>query len=207
MGVFKDLVGQVFDRWTVLRCTERRDKGGNVLWLCRCLCGQEGEIPGRTLVRGDSRSCGCLWREMHAAQRGENHPMFGRRGPKAPSFKHGHSTDVAGFTLTYSVWHNMISRCTNSNHSSFRCYGGANPSVRVCERWRNSFEAFLADMGECPLTYTLSRFLDSGSYELGNVEWATRAQQGSEKRGKHAMRRFRAWKEQQAQQEILAVAA
>ena len=81
----------------------------------------------------------------------------------------------------------MTQRCTNTKATSFETYGG--DGHKVCERWRgeHGFENFLADMGERPEGTTLSRYLDSGNYEPGNVEWATWAQQGAERRGKTAM--------------------
>jgi hypothetical protein len=79
----------------------------------------------------------------------------------------------------------MVQRTTNPNNTYWKHYGGS--GVKVCERWLNSFEAFLEDMGERPAGTTLGRLLDSGDYEPGNCEWQTWKQQGAEKCGKHAM--------------------
>ena len=38
------------------------------------------------------------------------------------------------------VWFYMIERCYNPEHSSYHNYGGK--GVKVCDEWRNSFEAF-----------------------------------------------------------------
>jgi hypothetical protein len=86
----------------------------------------------------------------------------------------------------------MIQRCTNPKGQMWAHYGGANPPVRVCERWR-VFENFLADLGEAVKGDSLSRYLDTGNYEPGNVEWATRLQQGAEKAGKSAMLKLHAY--------------
>lgn len=70
----------------------------------------------------------------------------------------------------------MKARCLNPNNPSFPLYGGR--GVTVCERWRNSFDAFLADNGECPLGLEIDRWPNKrGNYEPGNVRWATDLQQ------------------------------
>jgi hypothetical protein len=73
----------------------------------------------------------------------------------------------------------------NPNSNRFAAYGGANPPVRVCDRWL-SFEAFYEDMGERPEGTTLGRFGDSGDYEPGNCAWQTNQEQGTEQAKKRA---------------------
>jgi hypothetical protein len=69
----------------------------------------------------------------------------------------------------------MIKRCYDYTRESWHCYGGK--GVKVCERWRGSFEAFLEDMGECPVGLTIDRKDGDGDYEPGNCRWATRSDQ------------------------------
>jgi hypothetical protein len=64
---------------------------------------------------------------------------------------------------------------TNPNTKAFKNYGGR--GITICERWRQSFEAFLADMGEPPEGYTLDRKNNDGCYEPDNCRWATRLEQ------------------------------
>jgi hypothetical protein len=101
-----------------------------------------------------------------------------------PHLTHGRSHDPI-----YFCWASMIQRCTNANHGAWVNYGGANPPVRVCERWRgkHGFENFLTDMGERPAGTTLGRYLDIGNYEKRNCEWQTDADQIAERKGKRAM--------------------
>ena len=85
----------------------------------------------------------------------------------------------------------MRSRCLNPNVAGWPRYGGANPPVKICDRWldkEKGFQNFLADLGERPPGTTLGRFHDVGDYEPGNVAWQTPAEQGAEKRKKFASR-------------------
>jgi hypothetical protein len=96
------------------------------------------------------------------------------------------------------TWKAMIARCTHSKSPNWSRYGGANPPVRVCLRWLNDedgYENFVADMGSKPTPkHSISRYLDTGNYEPGNVEWATWLEQGAEKKGKIAMSKYREFK-------------
>jgi hypothetical protein len=74
--------------------------------------------------------------------------------------------------------------------------------VKVCDRWldkEHGFDNFLTDMGERPPKHSLSRFLDTGNYEPGNVEWATAAQQHAEAKGKLGMTALHNFHEQEKQ--------
>ena len=61
----KDLTGMKFNRLTVVK-EYGRDKSGNVTWLCKCDCGNECVVASTNLQKGDTKSCGCLNKEVHS---------------------------------------------------------------------------------------------------------------------------------------------
>lgn len=89
---------------------------------------------------------------------------------------HGQAGD-GKWTRTYTAWMNMKNRCAQPKATKFHLYGGR--GIRVCDRWRDSFEAFFADMGPCPEGLTLERRSSSRDYQPDNCRWATRVEQAN----------------------------
>ena len=54
-----DLAGQKFNRWKVIKRVQN-NHSNKVTYLCRCECGETGNVPARDLKVGHSKSCGCL---------------------------------------------------------------------------------------------------------------------------------------------------
>lgn len=75
----------------------------------------------------------------------------------------------------YTAWKNMKSRC-NSPSNAHKNYQVK--KITVCDRWINSFENFLSDLGKCPTKdYSLDRINNDGNYEPSNCRWASKKEQ------------------------------
>jgi len=128
--------------------------------LCQCRCGNRRQVRADHIRTGVTRSCGCLMTESRFGRR-RTHGRYG--------------------TPENRAWRNMLNRCHNPGSPDYARYGGR--GIFVCNRWRRSFAAFLADMGERPgPAYSLDRIDNDRGYEPGNVRWATRVQQARNKR-------------------------
>lgn len=89
-------------------------------------------------------------------------------------------------TTEYVIYCNMLTRCYNPKATFYEYYGGR--GIKVCDRWRESFSVFLADVGRRPdLKHTLDRIDNDGNYEPSNVRWATRGEQLRNRRDNRAI--------------------
>lgn len=84
-------------------------------------------------------------------------------------------------TPEHRVWRGMQERCYNARRQDWPDYGGR--GITVCDRWRDSFETFLADMGPRPSPkHSVDRIDNAKGYEPGNCRWATATEQARNRR-------------------------
>jgi len=155
-----DITGQKFGRLTVTGYAGPCAYGGSE-WLCNCDCGTQGiKVRSLYLRNGHTESCGCV--------------MYERR--LASNITHG----MAG-SVEHNTWKGIVQRCTNPKYKEFYLYGGR--GIRMCNRWRHSFQAFFDDMGRRPGNkFSIERIDVNGNYEPSNCVWATTKQQGRNRR-------------------------
>lgn len=159
--ILADYTGRRFGR-LVVEAIAGRDKKRQTLWRCKCDCGGERITTSSPLLKGRTFSCGCAVLDQLAKVRAAK--------PNAGLSK----------TAMYGVWLSMIGRCHNAKDKDFRNYGAR--GITVCERWRESFAAFRADMGERPKNAQIERENNDRGYEPGNCVWADLITQANNKR-------------------------
>ena len=103
----KDLTGQRFGRWLVLKRDDSKTK--YPYWICQCDCGKVVSVYGSSLTGGKSLSCGCRSSELKRAA----HTTHGQYG-----------------TPLYKVYYGMLGRCYCKKHIDYKWYN--QKGITVC---------------------------------------------------------------------------
>lgn len=153
----EDISGKIFGRLTAIKYIGK-SKGKQTLWECKCDCGNIAIVHHQNLKSGHTSSCGCYNSEV-ASEREKEHGQSGTR--------------------LYNIWHDMIYRCYNGNHRSYKDYGGK--GIIVCNEWKDDFEAFRNWAIENGYKENLSidRIDSDKNYCPENCRWATDIQQAN----------------------------
>lgn len=149
----RDLTGMKFGRLTVLEYDSTVN--GKAYWKCICDCGKCKITLGTSLVRGDTKSCGCLWAET--ILKSNTRHSFSRRN---------------GDQHIRNIHRGMLERCCNPKNIQYKNYGGR--GIRVCDEWHDLkiFGEWATSNG-CEHGLQIDRVNNDGNYEPSNCRFAT----------------------------------
>jgi len=98
-------------------------KKGKSYWVFRCDCGNEKIIIKDNVVKGQTKSCGCLQKEIAKITQLKNRAIHKKSR-----------------TRLYNVYSAIKARCYNKNVNNYNRYGGR--GITVCDEWKNNFMSF-----------------------------------------------------------------
>lgn len=113
MAKFNDLTGQKFHRLTAIKYL------GGRKWRCKCDCGNMIDVFTNNLTRNNTKSCGCLNKEL-ASKRSTTYGLSNSK--------------------VFHIAIGIIQRCTNPNRPDFKNYGGR--GVTIYSEWKNNPSKF-----------------------------------------------------------------
>lgn len=148
---YKDLTNQRFGRLIAIEPIGS-NHSRTMMWNCRCDCGREVTKSAKGLISGDTKSCGCLWKE---------------------SMSNSHTTHNKTNTRLYRIYTGMRQRCLNSKSDNYYLYGGR--GITICHEWLSDFDSFynwsISHGYDGKLS--IDRINVNGNYEPGNCRWVT----------------------------------
>lgn len=148
---YNDYIGKKYNRLTI----KGFYKTGYIVYAhCECDCGNTKDVRFSALVSNNTKSCGCLKREV-VTKKNKNSASY-----------NGESN-----TRLYRCYKSMLYRCNDSNCKDYIYYGKR--GITVCDSWNESFNSFKdwALTNGYSDSLTLDRIDVDGDYEPSNCRW------------------------------------
>ena len=157
------VAGDDYDGITAIRY-HHKDENGNQYWVFRCRCGKEWICRASFVRTKHTTSCG--------------------QGNCASAYKHGQTRPINPYKKEFMALSHAMNQCYNPNDEYYPEVGAR--GIKVCSRWRDSFQNFMADVGPCPKgKYALQRIDRNKDFKRGNVRWADRMEIGCHMKNNH----------------------
>ena len=161
-------IGSVFGKLTVVGFYQFNN-GARIVRMadCKCSCGNTLSVEKYNLG-GNTKQC----KDCAVLSRREKKTLHG----SSYAFRH---ENPIGYNC-YTRWQSMKRRCYTPSDRAFNRYGGR--GIKVCDRWLESYDNFLSDMGLPPTKdHQIDRVDNDGNYEPGNCRWVSRTENARNK--------------------------
>lgn len=167
----RDLTNMKFGRLTVLRPAGLNFRGSR-LWTCRCSCGNEVTLPSSVIISGNTRSCGCLARDITRQNTIERNTKY---------------FDEDSLILSRRFL-GMKSRCYNTSNPAYCNYGAR--GITICDEWLGDTLKFIswAKSHGFRRELSLDRIDVNKGYSPENCRWATPLIQSNNRRNNRVFR-------------------
>lgn len=155
-----DLIGKRFGKLIALYPTDNRTNQNNIIWHCQCDCGNECNVSSSNLVKGHTKSCGCLLKEKNAEKiKDLSGQRFGKLIVISPTDKRSGSSVIWKCQCDCgNICFISSSYLQNREILSCGCISKSIGEEKITEILNNNKISF-----ECQKTFNSCRFIDTGA--------------------------------------------